>query len=241
MIEIDIRETERIKEQKKKFKRISKDFKIKKIGGRLFSLFNDLKNEVDDIDKETFVLYDSFRFLNIDLNTYLKIAEGSRYELFNLYREYCFNEFRQDIKEGRVSKYKEYETPQKTETCLKNKASHDFMKIVKETNLPFAHHVTTKQRRFIHYFKDSLVLDPEYGLIIDGKKFVEKYEDMTKAEQTRRYQLHENAVKAINQFFEGSVITWEELQRFFSIDQSKGKIMVNPEAITEKNYLRLYL
>lgn len=225
----------------KKNKSLSSDAPVRKIGGRIYSIYCKLNREINNVDSCAFAIWEPFQFLDIDISTYISIAKNGEGKLLPLLKTYRYNEYLRVMKEGNpseVKKYKTYPTEEKAKRGILRKASFELNQTL-GTQLRFnrLYNPHTWNERIIRYFEDCLFLDPEDGLHINTKKFIAKYNDLTKAQQSKRYERHVQLTEAINSFFAGIPITWEELQRFFVI--SNGQIEINPSTQSTKLYLRL--
>lgn len=85
--------------------------------------------------------------------------------------------------------------------------------------------------------RECLVLGTN-GFEIDVNKFIGIYQSYIEADQSIIKGLQQSAADAVNIFFGGSVpVSWEELQRYFTIDA--GILVPNPQSINMESYMRL--
>lgn len=86
-------------------------------------------------------------------------------------------------------------------------------------------------------FFDAIELSETDGLTVNKAKFIEIFEDYTKAKESKLYKAHTEIVDAINKFFGCIPITDKELSKYFMLEY--GIMKINPKSVNLESYMRI--
>ena len=220
---------------------------IRKIGGRLESDYYTLKREVEYINDYFFELFYILGITDIDL-----IIDTLNRDLRNLCSVFIDNAMK-SIEAGKIDKNKFL--TQKTRNKLETLSPEERAKVwERETKRSLRlrykgiyeqyckkyglHYLETRHRKdVLEICRQTLFVDPT-RIEIDGTKFIEVYTSFMEADESETKKIHEQAVAALNRFFNGAVeITQKELSKYFILEY--GVVKINPTSINTTDYARL--
>lgn len=228
---------------------------IKKIGGKLESDYNSLRMAVDEMNEEYFPL---LYYVGLNRSDDAENVAKALCNGVDGIRSYFVERTVKDIEEGKLKKEKvlkakwivdENTPPEEKEQRLKKEATE----LHRILSLKFKQALKEYQKEnkinifgISDYFKtiislcvyNSLFYVTDYGIEIDTEKYIAFYKDRMAASESIIAKLHEEAAKALNNFFGGAVpITEKELNRYF--DFRSGIAKVKPGSVSLESYSRL--
>ena len=220
---------------------------VRKIGGKIESDYIFFKKQIEEINENFFGFLDVLGLTeNIDL-----FIEAFNDGICNLCRHFMSKNIR-DIEAGKIAK-NEFLSPRivtileelppeerekKWERETKRSLSVLYKSIesefLKKNGLfpPEPKHI----QKALRMFGRSLFM-AKSRIEIDGAKFIKVYESYITADESETKKQHEQAIEAINRFFNGIQITQEELSKYFVLED--GIIKIRIESVNVDDYSRL--
>lgn len=152
---------------------------------------------------------------------YQKILEGARREYIGIDLKESVPLFLMRRKYGRwlIVRYKE------------------ILKDVEDRTGMFWQAASTESLRRAELFLEAITFSQEEGLIIDVRKFMAKYVELSEGKISEIYQRHQEAATAINKFFGGVEVTEKRINKFFVVED--GLVKTNPKSVSSSGYMEL--
>lgn len=227
--------------------------KIAKIGGRLSSDFQHLKQIIDIVNSDYIPLFQIAGMDKPEDKECIIDALISNYSFLTKARNAFIERYTKKVAEGEVklekilpkrTLSKKLPDPEAEEKRINREIHRNLCFKFNEIKAYYVkeYYFNTFSRlgyckRPLELCRDTLDYTPS-GLVIDADKFLKFYSSYIAADESEYKKQHQEAADGMNRFFGGAVeITSEELNKYFKLES--GIVVPNPKSINIESYMRL--
>ena len=227
--------------------RFKNESKVRRIGGKLETEYILFKKEIEYINGNFFEFFDLLQ-LTDDIDIFIKALNDG---IHNFCTNFIVKAIR-DIQACKIPKNKflspqmitklEELPPEEREKTWERETKRSLSVLYKSIESEFLKknglfppepkHI----QKALRMFGKSLFM-AKSRIEIDGAKFIKVYESYITADESETKKQHEQAIEAINRFFNGIQITQEELSKYFVLED--GIIKIRIESVNVDDYSRL--